>query len=172
MKKSTQKQITNVLNKINHLTRHIRNVEDNCILLGTKLIEGGEIELGKQLIANGFVHDVSKFSGIEFEFLTTGVPNQEENAKLKLKLAIHHHQSTQPHHVQYWINGIINMPDVYLAELVCDLKSRSEEFGTNIRDYIDTEGIELWKITKDDVVYKKIMRFVNLICNKPFEEIK
>jgi len=39
------------MEKIRRIARHIRNVEDNCLLLGEKLIERGEIELGRQLIA-------------------------------------------------------------------------------------------------------------------------
>ena len=172
MKRGMQKKIDTVLDKINHLTRHIRNVENNCILLGTTLIKSGEIDLGKQLIANGFVHDASKFSGIEFEFLTTGIPNQEENAKLKLKLAVHHHQSTQPHHPEMYSGGIKDMPDVFLGEMSCDWKSRSQEFGTNLREWIDETATKTWNFTKDDDVYKKIMKFVDILCEKPFEEIK
>jgi hypothetical protein len=172
MKRSIQKKIDDVLNKITHLTRHIRNVEDNCVLLGNKLIESGEIELGKQLISNGFVHDASKFSGIEFEFLTVGAPIEEENAKLKLKLAIHHHQCTNSHHPESWAAGIHDMPDVYLAEMACDWKSRSEEFGTNLREWVDDFATVKWGFSKTDEVYKKITRFVDLLCNKPFEEIK
>ena len=106
--------------KIRSITRHIRNVEDNCFLLGEKLILNGEVDLGKQLIANGYVHDSSKFSGIEFEFLSLNNP-QEENTKLKMKLAIHQHQTTNPHHPEFWSGGIKDMPDVYLAEFVCDI---------------------------------------------------
>ena len=70
--------------KVRAIARHIRNVEDNCLLLGEKLIESGEIDLGRQLIANGMVHDESKFHGIEFEYLSLNNPT-EENTKLKLK---------------------------------------------------------------------------------------
>lgn len=171
MKKSLQTQINNVLNKINHLTRHIRNVEDNCVLLGTKLIQSGEVELGKQLIANGFVHDASKFNGIEFDFLTTGVPTEEENAKLKLKMAVLHHQKTNLHHPEAWNGGIKNMPDVYLAELTADWKSRSEEFGTDLREWIKETAFKKWDFTETDDVFKKIMKFVDLLCDKPFEQI-
>lgn len=172
MKRSIQKKIDDVLNKITHLTRHIRNVEDNCVLLGTKLIESGEIELGKQLISNGFVHDASKFSGIEFEFLTVGAPIEEENAKLKLKLAIHHHQCTNSHHPESWAAGIKDMPDVYLAEFCCDIKARSEEFGTSLMDFIKNTATKKWNFTEEDEIYKKITKFVDLLCNKPFEEVK
>src|SRR5271157_3723721 len=112
MKTRTQKQIEDVLNKINRLTRHIRNVESNCILLGTKLIEQGNIELGHKLIANGMVHDASKFHGIEFENLSSNEPSNEESAKLKMKMAISHHQKTNPHHPEFW-GKISLMPFVF-----------------------------------------------------------
>ncbi len=174
MKKSDRfrKDAEATMSKIRAITRHIRNVEDNCFLLGEKLIMAGEIDLGKQLIANGFVHDASKFHGIEFEFMAPGIQVSEETAKLKLKLAIHQHQVTNPHHVEYWSKGIQEMPLVYVAEMVCDLKARSEEFGTNVREYINNIAIPKWKLSKDNVVYKEINRFLDLLCGTPFEQIK
>jgi Family of unknown function (DUF5662) len=171
MNKKIQKQIDVTLIKINNITRHIKNVEDNCILLGTKIIKKGNIELGKQLIANGFVHDASKFQGIEFEYLSLNNPT-EENNKLKMKMAIQHHNTTNLHHAEAWPGGIHKMPDVYLAELVCDIKARSEEFGTSLMDYIDNQGVKRWGIEKDDETYKKIIGFVDLLCEQPFKEIK
>ncbi len=171
MKKKIQKQINDILSKINRLTRHIRNVESNCILLGTKLIERGDIELGHKLIANGMVHDASKFSGIEFENLTYNEPSKEESSKLKMKMAIHQHQLVNHHHPEFW-NGIKNMPDVFLAEFCCDSKARSEEFGTDLRNWIDEYATKRWNFSKEDDVYKKIMEFIDLLCEKPFQEIK
>lgn len=168
MKKSLVITAERTMEKVRALTRHIRNVEDNCLILGERLILSGEIDLGHQLIANGFVHDASKFSGIEWDQLIIGPTTKENESKLKLKMAIYQHQKTNPHHVEYWSNGIENMPDVFLAEMVCDLKSRSEEFGTALMDYIDNEGVKRWKITKDHSTYKKILKFVNLLCEKPF----
>jgi len=174
MKKSEKlkRDATATMEKIRGITRHIRNVEDNCLLLGEKLIMSGEIELGKQLIANGFVHDASKFHGIEFEFMSPGIDADADGAKMKLKLAIQQHNSTNPHHPENWSGGINDMPEVYLAEFVCDIKSRSEEFGTSLKEWIDDSATKKWNFTKDDDVYKRIMRFVDLLCDKPFEEIK
>ena len=166
-----RKEAELTLSKIRSITRHIRNVEDNCLILGERLILRGEIELGKQLIANGFVHDASKFTGIEFEYLSLNNPT-EENNKLKMKLAIQQHNTTNLHHAEAWSGGIKDMPDVYLAELVCDIKSRSEEFGTSLVDYINNVGMKRWNITEEDDVYKKMMEFINLLCEKPFEQIK
>jgi len=173
MKKTDKlrKEAELTLSKIRSITRHIRNVEDNCLILGEKLILQGRIDLGKQLIANGFIHDASKFTGIEFEYLSLYNPT-EENNKLKMKLAIQQHNTTNLHHAEAWSGGIKDMPDVYLAELVCDIKARSEEFGTSLMDYINGTGIKRWGITEDDDVYKRILGFINLLCEKPFEQIK
>lgn len=174
MKRSDRlkKEAEETMNKIRALTRHIRNVEDNCFLLGTKLIEAGEIDLGRQLIANGCVHDTSKFYGMEFENIAYSTSNnsQEENAKLKMKMAISHHCSTNSHHPEHW-NGIKNMPRVAMAEMVADWKSRSEEFGTDLRQWINESATKRWDFTKEDKIYKEIMDFVDLICDKPFENL-
>ena len=50
--------------KIQDILRHIQNVQANCLLLGKRLIERGDFEIGRQLIANGMIHDNSKFQGI------------------------------------------------------------------------------------------------------------
>ena len=159
------------MEKIRAISRHIRNVSDNCIILGEKLIEQGDIELGKQLIANGFVHDASKFKGIEFEFMAPGTPTTEESAKLKLKLAVHQHNTTNLHHPEAWSGGIKDMPDVFLAEMACDIKARSEEFGTNLREWIDESATKKWLFTKEDKVYKQLMKYVDMLCEKPFEDL-
>lgn len=172
MKKSLQVKAEHTMEKVRALTRHIRNVEDNCLLLGERLIQSGEIDLGHRLIANGFVHDASKFNGIEWDQLVIGAPTKEDEAKLKLKMAIYQHQRTNPHHVEYWSGGIDEMPDVYLAEMICDLKARSEEFGTSLMDYISEYGLKRWDITKDHKSYKRMIEFVNLLCSPQFQEIK
>jgi len=156
--------------KITSIARHIRNVEDNCLLLGEKLIGRGEIDLGHKLIANGHVHDASKFHGIEWDHMAPGKPAEEESAKLKLKLAVMHHNRTNSHHPEYW-NGIKNMPRIAIAEMVCDWKARSEEFGTSLRDWIENQATKRFEFTKDDSVYKEINEFVDLLCPNPFENV-
>jgi hypothetical protein len=165
-----RKQAEETMAKIRSITRHIRNVEDNCFILGEKLIMKGEIDLGHRLIAHGFIHDSSKFYGIEWESL---VPDKStegtDNKALKLKLAISNHNTTNPHHPEHW-NGIGNMPRVFLAEMVCDWKSRSEEFGSSLRDWITGTATKRWGFTEGDKVYKEIMEFVELLCDKPFTQ--
>ena len=173
MKKADRikKEADLTMSKIRSITRHIRNVEDNCLILGEKLINQGEIDLGKRLIANGFVHDASKFRGIEWESIVPGKSSDEvADKKLKMKFAIFNHCQTNPHHIEYW-GSIDKMPSVYVAEMCADWKARSEEFGTSLRDWIDTVATKRWSFDIDSKTYKEIMRFVNLLCEKPFEQI-
>jgi hypothetical protein len=156
--------------KVRAIARHIRNVEDNCLILGEKLIGRGEVELGHKLIANGYCHDISKFSGIEWDNMTLNQPSAEESAKLKFKLAIQHHNRTNPHHPEYW-GGIQFMPRLYLAEMTADWKARSEEFGTSLREWINEQATKRFHFTPDERVYREIMEFVDLLCEKPFEQI-
>jgi hypothetical protein len=160
-----------VMDKIRAISRHIRGVEDNCLILGEKLIAIGAIDLGHKLIANGFIHDSSKFHGIEWEYMAPGQPTVEESAKIKLKIAVQHHSKTNPHHPEYWDGGIKDMPRLYLAEMVCDWKARSEEFGTNLREWIDNVATKKFNFTKEDHVYGEIKDFVELLCPKPFENL-
>lgn len=173
MKKSDKikKQAEETMSKIRFITRHIRNVEDNCLILGERLISQGEIDLGKQLVAHGFVHDASKFYGIEWESIVPGQSSENlDEKKVKLKLAVSNHNQTNPHHPEYW-GSIDRMPKVYVAEMVCDWKARSEEFGTSLRDWIHDVATKRWKFDRESKTYKEIMFFVDLLCEKPFEQI-
>lgn len=170
MKKSLRVKAERTMEKIRALTRHIRNVEDSCLLLGEKLISTGEVELGQHLIANGFVHDASKFFGIEWDQLVIGPPTKEDEGRLKLKMAVTHHNSTNKHHPEAW-NGIKNMPSVYVAEMVCDWKARSEEFGTSLREWVDDTATRRWGFTANDDIYKEIMKYIDMLCQTPFRNV-
>ena len=52
-----------VTDKVDRLLRHISNVQEACCLLGKRLIEKGEINFAIRLMANGQVHDHSKWFG-------------------------------------------------------------------------------------------------------------
>lgn len=110
------------LEKLDALIRHIEEVIKNSHLLGHKLIDTGEFELGKRVIANGFMHDQSKFLALEWETLT-----KADDANGFLDSVIKHHNAINMHHPEFW-GGIKNMPQVYLAELVCDWKTATQRW--------------------------------------------
>jgi len=57
---------------LDNLIRHIELVREACILMGKRLIAQGRKDHGRLLIMRGHMHDVSKFTGIEFDYLHVG----------------------------------------------------------------------------------------------------
>jgi hypothetical protein len=151
---------------LDSLVRHISLVREACLLLGKKLISRGRKDLGRILIANGFMHDVSKFHGIEWDYLHVG---NKDVPKEKLNLAIRQHTRTNPHHPEYW-GGIEKMPEVYLAEMVCDWYARSQEFGTGLREWVKDGAINRYKIDTNSHCYQQIQDYLDLMLDDPFNK--
>lgn len=154
-----------IIETLSDLQRHISHVQNDCTFLGIKLINEGFEYDGKNLIANGQVHDNSKYSGIEWEGLF-----QTDNEAL-LKSAIYHHNHTNKHHPEA-NNGIHNMSKIYLAECVADWHARSSEFGSDLSSWIIKSATNKYHFTIKDRVYKDIKYFVNLLLDKPFKRLK
>lgn len=146
--------------KIEAILEHIQNVQRNCYKLGLKLIKKGEVEFGRQLIANGQIHDNSKFTGVEFKHLFYG--------DALLKDIVEHHSSTNQHHPEYW-HKIQQMPDIYLAELVCDCASRSAEFGTDIRKWMTEVATKKYGFDINDRVGTTIMKYLDELLSPAFK---
>lgn len=152
----------NCTDKIEHVLEHIKHVQENCYKLGLKLIKIGEVDLGRKLIANGQIHDNSKFRGIEFDDLFEGSPI--------LSNVVRHHSSTNPHHPEYW-SSIHNMPEEFIAEMVCDCTARSSEFGTDVREWFssDDKARRKYNYLTTDVVYSKITKYLNMLLSPVFK---
>jgi hypothetical protein len=145
--------------KIDTVLTHIENVQRNCYKLGKRLIKAGLVEMGRNLIANGQIHDNSKFKGIEFDHLFLGDPILSD--------VIKHHNTTNPHHPEYW-GDIQSMPDVYIAEMVCDCCARSSEFGSDVRVWFRDCASKKYEFTVEDKVYKRIVYYLDLLLEQPF----
>lgn len=148
---------------LDNLVRHIDLVREACLLMGKRLMESGRIEFGRLLIAAGFQHDVSKFFGIEWNYLHAG----RDIPKEQLELAIKQHTQTNSHHPEYW-GGVGSMPEIAVAEMVCDWYARSQEFGTCLRDWITENAIDKFKIDLESEQYAWIVRFVNILLEDQF----
>ena len=147
------------------LLRHIRKVQDACWELTKKLLKKGDTIFARRLIASSMSHDASKFYGIEYDYLITA-----ESPEL-LKYAVSHHQETNKHHPEYW-DGVEKMPRLAIAEMVCDWYARSNEFGTNLREWIKEEALAKYNISPQGKVYKVIKEFVDLLLEPAFKQIK
>jgi hypothetical protein len=148
---------------LDNLVHHINLVRVACLLLGKRLMAQGREAFGRLLIARGFVHDASKFYGIEWEYLRTG----EEVPSDKRDMAIEHHRYTNGHHPEHW-GGIDNMPEICVAEMVCDWYARSQEFGTDLRQWIRDVALPRYQPAPNSERPRWIEGFVDLLLSKPF----
>jgi len=151
--------------RLKTLIRHITNVQQSCLLLGELLKAKGDKEFGQRLIANGFLHDNSKFCGCEWAYLHEDV--KQEHPK-QFKAALDNHTHSNPHHPEYWA-GIKNMPPLYLAEFVCDVHARGSEFGTDVRDWVKTVAADKFGFTLQSKVYKDVKQFLDMLLENPFK---
>lgn len=145
------------IKRLRSLIRHVEDVQQDCQILGGRLIERGEPDLGRMLIANGLSHDASKFTGIEWDHLDSKQDPLFEEAWL-------HHVHGNAHHPEYWGDGGIHrMPRVYVAEAVADWHARSTEFGSSLRDWIDREAMRKFSFGPHDEVGRQVADFVDLL---------
>jgi len=161
-------EIAEVNKKIDNLNRHIDNVKDAARLLGKRLIESGEISFGKQLISNSMLHDLSKFSGIEWECLAKADPRTDSEGE-NLRMAIHQHVMTNDHHPEKW-GGVDEMPKLAIAELVCDLKARSSEFATDLRRYVKEVFAIYHNMSLRGKGYKIMKMYMDILLDAPLKK--
>ena len=145
--------------------RHKQDVLDDCTLLGQRLIEHGD-DLGRELISNGFAHDNSKLSGIEWLYLHPDI--KESNPEL-FKAAHIQHITTNRHHPEAWDGGIHSMPRVFIAEMACDWHARSSVFGTDLWEWIKEDAIPKYKLSTCGKTYKQLKDFLELLLDRKFK---
>lgn len=94
----------------------------------------------------GIIHDLSKFSPIEFwesvkYYQGTSSPINAAKADKGYSLAWQHHKGRNPHHYEYWTDNydkgttFINIPYKYLIELVCDYLGAARAYMGNTFTY-------------------------------------
>lgn len=149
---------------LDNLLRHIELVREAGILLGKRLMAQGRPDFGRLLIARVHEHDNSKFFGIEWEFL-----HRPKNAvgEDDLKRAIKQHQNTNRHHPEYH-GGFDKMDEIDVAEFLCDVYARSTEFGTSVREWIETKAVARYEINTDGDRYRWLQAFMKLLLEDPF----
>lgn len=144
------------------LLRHINHVRDNCSAIAENLIENGEFDFAKQLLANAQIHDASKFHGVEWEHL-----NGWEDPLFEQ--AIRHHVTTNPHHPEYWSGGIHQMERLYIAEMAADWTARASELnGKGLVPWIEEDATRRFHFNSTDKIYKEIYEFIDLLLEPSF----
>lgn len=151
------------LKHLQDVLRHINRVREDCNLLGNRLIETGEKQLGIELIALGLIHDYSKLHNqTEFLYLRDSKVGTPEFQAAHLS-----HVTTNMHHPEAWFN-IKEMPRLYVAEMVCDWHARSTEFGSDVMAWVKDQATQRYGFSPKGRVYKEIKEFFGVLLDKPF----
>lgn len=159
--------ITKGKENIHLILRHIRRVEENCIVLAEKLWDT-DPEFALQLIQRGRAHDISKFNPYEFNHL--------DNKDHLFRSALTLHHSKNSHHPEFH-SSIHDMDDIDLAEMVCDCMARAQEFGTDIKNWFFATMDPTCAPTKfgyswGDSTWNSLMKYVNLLVSEDFSKMK
>lgn len=160
------KDIVDGQEKLDTIIRHCENVRNNCQILGEELLKKNEEEFAIKIISNGRIHDISKFNGIEFQYLNS--ESKEKTPEL-FEVAFEQHVQNNPHHPEYYTGGINDMPEVYLAEMTVDWIARSTEFSTDFFEWVKEKATEKYKFTTCGRIFKTIKKYAELIITPKFK---
>lgn len=113
--------------------QHLKTILTHKWYVGTECFKQG-------LYWQGIVHDLSKFSYIEFFYSAqywngVSTPIGREKAEKGYSLAWLNHKAQNKHHWEYWTDfysGVIKpvpVPDKYLREMACDMIGASKTYS-------------------------------------------
>lgn len=123
---------------IEYIEEHISNVKTVFYKYGDKLCK--ELNISKNALEKNInLHDASKFSNDEFDaYRNYYYPcSNEEKDEKAFEKAWKHHYTNNPHHPEYWCNNTVkeDMPNIYIAEMLCDWEAMSMKFNDNTYEY-------------------------------------
>lgn len=120
-------------------------------------ILGLDIEEKIALEANLDSHDASKLSDEEFyayrdKFYSYSGMDQS-NVENKFERAWLHHYQCNPHHPEHWVYintdtetmqlKILDMPDIYIAEMILDWIAMGYQFNSKVYDWYDNNKYKI-----------------------------
>jgi hypothetical protein len=126
------------------------------------------------LYYQGLVHDLSKYSPIEYfesvkYYTGSSSPIDECKKANGYSMAWLHHRGRNPHHWEYWMDNFqsggtpLRIPWKYLLEMFCDFLGAGMAYskGKNLseREFIDSE-IKWWKTRRKECVMNRYSRMV------------
>lgn len=125
------------------------------------------MNLHVDLVCNISDHDRSKIDKEEFEpYAAKFYPvNGEKPNENEFKEAWLHHIHNNQHHPAHWCyveNGniiILDMPDIYIIEMLCDWMAMSIHFKSTTLDYWKSESAQ--KLPMSEYTKSKVNEFMN-----------
>ena len=159
------------LDKLHDIVNHMSKVNEAANVLVDRMVRADgatelTVEFGIRLIQRVRSHDISKLSGVEWEYLNKAT--KEEKPDLFL-LALKQHWANNSHHPEFFVGGIKEMTDLDLAEMACDLRARSQELdGGGLRDFLKNEVTNKYRITTSSLAYRKLKKYIDILLDDTF----
>lgn len=150
------------MSKVELILQHIKRVESLTQKLAKYYLNKDQ-DFALKLIKQGRTHDLSKFDFFEFTYL-----NHEADKEL-FQQALASHREKNKHHPEYW-GSIHNMPDEFIAEMVCDCLARAQEFGTNVETWFSRNATKKYGFKMKDTVGKKIKEYLAVLLDTRFKK--
>lgn len=122
----------------------------------------------------GIVHDLSKFTPIEFfesvkYYTGTRSPIMACKEDIGYSMAWQHHKGINKHHAEWWVDKLyqggvpIQIPYKYVVEMVCDIIGASKAYNGD--NYTSNMPYDYWinKLKDTTLMHKKSQMFVRTI---------
>lgn len=127
------------------------------------------------LIKQGLLHDLSKFSPIEFfssakYFQGNSSPIDAEKRKKGYSIAWQNHKGKNMHHWQYWIdweNGkqfAIEIPKRYVVEMICDWVGAGKAYN-NVDWSVETLSSWYGRTKCEMIFHPNTEKFIDYVIN-------
>ena len=150
-----------IINHYKMIRKHRKEVRRLCFKCG--------------LYWQGIIHDLSKYSYIEFSEGVKYFDGKKSPTAVCRKLtgksdAWEHHKKKNKHHPEYWINNkeYKLMPYKYAVESICDRISACKVYKGI--DYTNSDPLQYWNSQKEKgyIINKNISKFYDIV----FEDLK
>ena len=110
-----------------------------------------------------YKHDLSKWSGEEFDaYRKKFYPTDEEEKDKTFKFLVEkefekaweHHYKNNGHHPKHWNREepVVDMPLVYIIEMMCDWFAMSKHFGTDCYNWWTNEAVDERAVMTDKTI--------------------
>ena len=133
----------------------------------------------------GIVHDLSKFSPIEFfesvkYYKGSSSPITECKSKNFISYAWQHHKGRNPHHYEYWVDYFDSgnpvphkIPYKYVMEMLADWFAAGRTYAMNAGiKWNDRMEYDWWQDRKQKFPYMMVHPMTLLFIDKFMEEVK
>ena len=114
------------------------------------------------MIKRGRAHDLSKLDTFEFTHLW--------KKSLKFEEALKHHHELNSHHPEHHPGGYLGMTNGDIAEMVCDCLARSQEFGTDIREWLFRTAAVKYGYQEDARFLYKLDYYLKILLTPTFDQ--